>query len=86
MFQQTKAKAEALKKPSQPKYKEGDKKALDGEEATLGASAGDDKPRPRLLKRKDKDEKTDRSKLSTQPSPVQQPVSVVNCRWTIYLL
>ncbi|XP_039758807.1 tubulin polyglutamylase TTLL13-like isoform X2 [Pararge aegeria] len=73
-FQQTKAKAEALKKPSLPKTKEGDKKEKDGEEATLTtASVASEKTRPRVreTKRKEKDEK---NKLSTKSSPVTQPV------------
>ncbi|XP_069360430.1 LOW QUALITY PROTEIN: tubulin polyglutamylase TTLL13-like [Maniola hyperantus] len=71
-FQQTKAKAEALKKPSQPKSKE-ERKEKDGEEATLTtASVTSEKTtRTRELKRKEKD---DKSKLSTKPSLVQQPV------------
>ncbi|XP_045775876.1 tubulin polyglutamylase TTLL13-like [Maniola jurtina] len=72
-FQQTKAKAEALKKPSQPKSKEADKKEKDGEEATIASVTSEQtRPRARELKRKEKD---DKNKLSTKPSLVQQPVS-----------
>ncbi|KAL0821053.1 hypothetical protein ABMA28_005687 [Loxostege sticticalis] len=86
-FQQTKAKAEALKKPSQPKagsLKEGEKKGEEGSvpptvtnsTATATASADKGKPKPRADKDKDKrKEKEDKDKkLTAKPSLAQQPV------------
>lgn len=86
--QQTKAKAEALKKPSQPKagsLKEGEKKGEEGSvpptvtnsTATATASADKGKPKPRADKDKDKrKEKEDKDKkLTAKPSLAQQPVS-----------
>ncbi|XP_063829991.1 tubulin polyglutamylase TTLL13-like isoform X1 [Ostrinia nubilalis] len=81
-FQQTKAKAEALKKPSQPKnLKEGEKK---GEEtsgpptvtnstATVASEKGKQKPRSDKDKEKRKDNDKDK-KLTAKPSLAQQPV------------
>ncbi|XP_052742468.1 tubulin polyglutamylase TTLL13 [Bicyclus anynana] len=76
-FQQTKAKAEALKKPSQPKTKEGEKKEKDGEDAPLTATSvvsEKTRPRTRETRRKEKDDKT---KLSTKSSPLQQPITLM---------
>ncbi|CAG4935118.1 unnamed protein product [Colias eurytheme] len=77
-FQQTKAKAEALKKPSQPKPKEGEKKAPDEASAvttvTNSADKNKVKPKPdKEQKRKDKEVK-DEKKLTAKPSVVLQQV------------
>ncbi|XP_050349755.1 tubulin polyglutamylase TTLL13-like isoform X1 [Nymphalis io] len=76
-FQQTKAKAEALKKPSQPKPKEIEKKEKEGEEAGVSANGTGDKmkPRPKDTKRKDKDEK---GKLVAKPSLAQQSITTID--------
>ncbi|XP_045450147.1 tubulin polyglutamylase TTLL13-like [Melitaea cinxia] len=74
-FQQTKEKAEALKKPSQPKPKEGEKK--DKQEDGTGATNSNDdkiKPRPKEVKRKEK-EKEDKGKLVAKSSLAQQSLS-----------
>ncbi|XP_072938082.1 tubulin polyglutamylase TTLL13-like isoform X1 [Epargyreus clarus] len=68
-FLQTKAKAEALKKPSQPKpAKEAEKKAADEAGTCAPAAAPRARPRDRD-KRKDADK--DKVKLSTKPSATQ---------------
>lgn len=87
-FQQTKAKAEALKKPSQPKAsKEGEKKSVEEGSSTTTAITSNttttdktaktksraDKEQKRKEKDKEKDDKD--KKLSSRPSLAQQPVS-----------
>ncbi|XP_026741426.1 tubulin polyglutamylase TTLL13-like isoform X2 [Trichoplusia ni] len=87
-FQQTKAKAEALKKPSQPKAsKEGEKKSVEEGSSTTTAITSNttttdktaktksraDKEQKRKEKDKDKDDKD--KKLSSRPSLAQQPVA-----------
>ncbi|KAF9796813.1 hypothetical protein SFRURICE_002990 [Spodoptera frugiperda] len=83
-FQQTKAKAEALKKPSQPKGpKEGEKKPEEGSSTTTAITTTTITEKPskakaradKEQKRKDKDDKD--KKLSNKPSLSQQPVSDV---------
>ncbi|KAJ8714517.1 hypothetical protein PYW07_002742 [Mythimna separata] len=87
-FQQTKAKAEALKKPSQPKAKEGEKKPEEAASttATTAASAATEKTtkskartdKDKEQKRKDtKDDKDKDKKLTAKSSPSQQPVAEV---------
>ncbi|KAG6444928.1 hypothetical protein O3G_MSEX003598 [Manduca sexta] len=81
-FQQTKAKAEALKKPSQPKpVKEGEKKlAEDSSTATVSTATAvsivdKTKPKPKekvVRKEKDKDDKD--KKLTAKPSLALQTV------------
>lgn len=80
-FQQTKAKAEALKKPSQPKgSKEGEKKPEEGSStATVVTTTTNTEKSTKTKgradkeqKRKDKDDKD--KKLSSKPSLSQQPV------------
>ncbi|XP_047532426.1 tubulin polyglutamylase TTLL13-like [Vanessa atalanta] len=75
-FQQTKAKAEALKKPSQPKPKEIEKKEKEGEGAGSTANGTGDKmkPRPKDTKR-NKDEK---GKLVAKPSLAQQSITTID--------
>ncbi|XP_064292502.1 tubulin polyglutamylase ttll6-like isoform X2 [Plodia interpunctella] len=82
-FQQTKAKAEALKKPSQPKgVKEGEKKAADEAStvapstvagtATATTNTNTDKTKAKKDKEPKKKEKDDKTKLIQKPSLLQQ--------------
>ncbi|KAJ8718442.1 hypothetical protein PYW08_002679 [Mythimna loreyi] len=86
-FQQTKAKAEALKKPSQPKAKEGEKKPVDEAGSTTTAASAataatekSAKSKARTEKdQKRKDAKDDKDKkLNPKPSLSLQPV--VECK------
>ncbi|CAH0687829.1 unnamed protein product [Spodoptera exigua] len=82
-FQQTKAKAEALKKPSQPKApKEGEKKTEDGNSTATAVTTNTTtttekttKTKVRAEKEQKRKEKDDKDKkLSNKPSLSQQPV------------
>ncbi|KAH9632836.1 hypothetical protein HF086_005891 [Spodoptera exigua] len=86
-FQQTKAKAEALKKPSQPKApKEGEKKTEDGNSTATAVTTNTTtttekttKTKVRAEKEQKRKEKDDKDKkLSNKPSLSQQPVSYCN--------
>ncbi|XP_061379441.1 tubulin polyglutamylase TTLL13-like isoform X2 [Danaus plexippus] len=78
-FQQTKAKAEALKKPSQPKTKEDDQKPKEkkekekeGEGGSMSISVTTDKGK---VKVKEQKKKEDKPKVASKPSLMQQTVS-----------
>lgn len=83
-FQQTKAKAEALKKPSQSKtLKEGDKKLEEASTtaSTVTATASTDKTSSSKPKAKEKDKRKEKEKaesekkqLTAKPSLAQQPI------------